>query len=200
MRFATPLLLAPLALVALSGCSSDAPDAAQEATADDARREVAATDRSPASDMPPPKTASSGDSLIRLSGAAGLAVGEPVPSTSGFTSSGSAPGSDCRLYTSPAAPGVTALVESGTVKRITRSEGANQALDEEISVGSTAAQAKAAFPGFVETPHKYAPSPAAYLTQPGEDPRLRFEIGEDGRVAAIHVGVMPQLAYVEGCS
>ena len=32
------------------------------------------------------------------------------------------------------------------------------------------------------------------------DPRLRFEIGQDDRVQAIHVGRMPQLAYVEGCA
>ena len=44
---------------------------------------------------------------------------------------------------------------------------------------------------------------AKSLTAPGAsatNPALRFEIGEDGKVSLIHVGLMPQLEYVEGCA
>ena len=57
--------------------------------------------------------------------------------------------------------------------------------------------------GFREEPHKYVDAPAKYLTAPNADsggPALRFEIGQDGKVSLIHVGLMPVLAYVEGCA
>lgn len=74
---------------------------------------------------------------------------------------------------------------------------------EGIGAGASEAQVRAAFPGFREEPHKYEDAPATYLTAPGADtggPALRFEIGQDGKVAAIHVGTMPELGYVEGCA
>jgi hypothetical protein len=52
-----------------------------------------------------------------------------------------------------------------------------------------------------EEPHEYVETPAKYLTAPnaaGGDPALRFEFGREGKVN--HVGLMPVLAYVEGCA
>jgi hypothetical protein len=51
--------------------------------------------------------------------------------------------------------------------------------------------------------HKYQDAPAKYLTAPNAasgDPAVRFEIGSGGKVSLIHVGIMPALGYVEGCS
>ena len=72
-----------------------------------------------------------------------------------------------------------------------------------VGVGSTEKDVKSWFGGFREEPHKYQDAPAKYLTAPNAasgDPAVRFEIGSDGKVSLIHVGVMPALGYVEGCS
>ena len=58
------------------------------------------------------------------------------------------------------------------------------------------------FAGFRAEPHKYEDAPAKYLTAPNAasgDVALRFEIGHDGKVSLIHVGMAPVLYYVEGC-
>ena len=72
-----------------------------------------------------------------------------------------------------------------------------------IGVGATEADVKKWFGGFREEPHKYEDAPAKYLTAPNADsgdPAVRFEIGGDGKVKLIHVGMAPVLGYVEGCS
>ena len=76
-------------------------------------------------------------------------------------------------------------------------------LIEGIGAGASEAEVKAAFPGFVETPHKYVEAPGKYLTAPNGDSgdsALRFEIGADGKVSQMHVGTAPVLGYVEACS
>ena len=129
-----------------------------------------------------------------------LVIGEPVPQGSGFAERGAQISDGCHTISSRAYPGVYAITERGEVRRITVVERSGVKLVEGIGVGSSEAELLEAFPGFRSTPHKYVEAPAAYLTQPGNDPRLRFEIGADGRVTEIHVGLMPQLGYVEGCA
>lgn len=186
--------LIPLAFVALlAACSSqeDTTVAAPDATASVAKM--------PAPTAPP--SAESGGGLLTLEGLGDLAIGKAVPAGSSFTSRADPmPGSDCNTLSSPRYPGVYALVEGGVVRRITVAGDSKVKLVEGVGVGSTEQQVLSAFPGFRSEPHKYVGGNAKYLTQPGDDPRLRFEIGEDGKVTDIHVGMNPQLSYVEGCS
>ncbi|SEJ81258.1 hypothetical protein SAMN05518849_11475 [Sphingobium sp. AP50] len=76
-------------------------------------------------------------------------------------------------------------------------------LVEGVGIGSTEDEVQKWFAGFRSEPHKYEDSPAKYLTAPNAasgDPAVRFEIGKDRKVKLIHVGMMPELGYAEGCS
>jgi len=139
---------------------------------------------------------------LSLEGLGDLRIGQPVPPGSTWFERGAQIPGNCRTVTSVDYPGVYAIVEGGKVRRITAGERSNVKLVEGIGVGATEKEAKSWFP-FPETPHKYEPAPAKYLTAPnarGGSSALRLEIGQDGKVKLIHVGTMPQLAYVEGCA
>lgn len=144
--------------------------------------------------------ASTNDKTLALEGLGDLVVGKPVPAGSSFAERGAQVNDTCRTISSSRYPGVYAIVENGQVRRITVGERSDVKLVEGIGVGTSEKDLLAAFPGFRSTAHKYVEAPAKYLDQPGNDPRLRFEIGQNGRVSLIHVGLMPQLGYVEGCS
>ena len=189
------LIASAAALALLTACSqpetAETPDAAatSEATV---TPEAAAT---------PSPTASASAETLALEGLGDLVIGKQIPDGSSFAERGAqAGGLDCRTVSSPDYPGVYAITEDGVVRRISVGSNSSVKLVEGIGPGSTEAQVMQAFPGFVSTPHKYVDAPAKYLTQPGDDPRLRFEIDADGKVSVMHVGMMPQLGYVEGCA
>lgn len=149
----------------------------------------------------PSATASGGKNVLMLEGFADLEIGKPVPASSSFKLRGAQASDTCLIYSSPDYKGTYAIVEEGSVRRVTVARDSTVKLIEGVGIGSTEKEVLAAFPGFRAAPHAYVTAGAAkYLTQPGNDPRLRFEIGEDGKVTDIHVGVKPQLLYVEGCS
>lgn len=75
------------------------------------------------------------------------------------------------------------------------SDGSEVAMAEGISAGATEAEVRTAFPDFDESPLKYIDAPGKYLTQPGTDPRLHFEIGTDETVSSIHAGALPELTW-----
>lgn len=188
----TALSLTSLAL-ALAACSQSA-DTEQPAGSSSATATSTAAPATPASSATP------SEDILTLDGFGDLVIGKPVPSGSSFKLRGAQASDSCLIYSSPAHPGVYAIVEEGTLRRVTVDRGSRVKLVEGIGVGATEKEVLAAFPGFKSDPHTYVAAPAKYLTQPGDDPRLRFEIGEDGRVTDIHVGLAPQLLYVEGCA
>lgn len=191
--------------VALAACSqaAEAPTDAEIAAEESA---AATTDDSALSATPGAPPAASGtpvsSKMLGLEGLGDLIIGAPVPSGSSFAERGAQISHTCRTIGSPDYPGVYAITEGegGPVRRITVGERSDVTLVEGVGVGATEQDVRAAFPGFRVSPHKYSDAPAKYLTQPGADPRLRFEIGEDGRVTLIHAGLMPELAYLEGCA
>jgi len=151
----------------------------------------------------PAEPASPTPNVIGLEGLGSLKIGEPVPANSDWRARGAQESDACRTISSPEYPGVTAIVEGGKVRRISAGKGSSITLVEGIGVGASEADVRKWFAGFREEPHKYEDAPAKYLTAPNAksgDPALRFEIGHDGKVSAIHVGTMPTLGYVEGCS
>ena len=141
--------------------------------------------------------------VLTFEGLGDLGLGKAVPAGSRWAERGAQASDTCRTISSPDYPGVYAIVEGGKVRRVTVGQRSNVKLVEGIGVGATETQVRADFAGFRSTPHKYQAAPAKYLTAPGAsatNPALRFEIGEDGKVSLIHVGLMPQLEYVEGCA
>lgn len=192
---------APLACLALvAGCSSPKSSAADPtASADASGTATVAPVETPG---PVPSNSTKPVSMtLKLEGLGDIEVGKPVPAGSRFAlRGGQIPDSECKTFSSPDYPGVYAIVEGGTVRRISVGGESKVKLVEGIGVGSVEKDVLAAFPGFKAEPHKYVAAPAKYLTQPGNDPRLRFEIGEDRLVSVMHVGVQPQLQYVEGCA
>lgn len=141
--------------------------------------------------------------IIGLEGLGALRIGRPVPTGAGWSERGAQTGDDCRTVSSPDYPGVYAIVTDGKVQRITVGRRSDVKLAEGIGVGASEKDVGKWFAGFHAEPHKYENAPAKYLTAPNADsgdPALRFEIGSDGRVSFIHVGMMLVLAYVEGCA
>ena len=190
------------ALAACSASDSEEPGAAATQSAAAATDDSAMADAGDPTPTAPAATPTADGRVLALEGLGDLAVGEPVPRGSGFAERGAQIDEECRTISSPDFPGVYAITEGqgGPVRRITVGRRSDVELVEGIGVGATEQAVLAAFPGFRATPHKYVTAPAKYLTQPGNDPRLRFEIGENGRVSLIHVGLMPELGYVEGCA
>lgn len=145
-------------------------------------------------------TPTAGAKTLTLEGLGGLTIGQPVPEGSSFVAGEGQIGNGCETLASPDWPGVYAIRVGGDIRRISISDSSDVTLVEGVGPGSTMEEVRAAFPGFREEPHKYTGPEGKYLTQPGDDPRLRFEIDPDGTVSIVHVGMMPELGYVEGCA
>lgn len=186
-------LFLPLAL--LAACS---PEAEEPVADENIATDIAAQPPDPAS--PEPGTVVDANTLT-LEGLGELRIGQPIPAGGGFTSRGAQiPGTTCRTLSSPDYPGVYAMTIDGELRRITVSDDSEVSLVEGIGTGATEAEVRNAFPSFKESPHKYLAAPGKYLTQPGADPRLHFEIDTDEKVSLIHVGALPELTWVEGCA
>ncbi|WP_446653030.1 hypothetical protein [Blastomonas sp.] len=188
---ATALLAIPLA-----SCSSEPAADQNDRAADTAATPRPRADAGAERSTPPADNAKT----LTLEGYGGLKIGEPVPAGSDWAARGAQVSDACLTITSPGWPGAYAIVEENRVRRITVDDESSARLIEGIGPGSTEAQVRAAFPTFRASPHKYVDAPAKYLTQPGSDARLRFEIDADGKVSFVHIGMMPTLEYVEGCA
>lgn len=196
------LIAIAAALVACSPSTADQTGTAPTAATDRATGPTAQAPSSAPASKAALTSAATGDRVLSLGGLGPLRVGEALPAGGSWAVAGDQAGDGCRAARSKAYPGVYALVEGGTVRRITVRQGSDVTLVEGLGVQSTETDVRTSFPGFRSEPHKYEDAPAKYLTAPKASEResaLRFEIGADGKVEAIHVGQMPQLAYVEGC-
>ena len=193
--------LAAVSLIAFLAACGPAPDKASEAAPT-----ATATAAAPApatAPAPASAPAAAPSKVIGLEGLGDLKIGQPVPVGGAWAERGAQTGDSCRTITSPDYPGVYAIVTDGKVQRITVGQRSDVKLVEGVGVGSPEKDVKSWFGGFREEPHKYQDAPAKYLTAPNAasgDPAVRFEIGADGKVSLIHVGLMPVLGYVEGCS
>jgi len=94
------------------------------------------------------------------------------------------------------------MFEGDRLVRITASSEASRTRTaQNVGVGSTDAEVRAAYQNVIEEPAKYSPPPAHDLivwTTP-EQSGLRFEVSEAGLVTQVHAGG-PAILYVEGCA
>jgi hypothetical protein len=197
--------LASAFVIGLAACSQGTPDQTAELERETALPgEVVPASVVPgldASGSPLPEGAVS-DKVLTLDGLGALKIGEPVPGGGTWAERGAQTSDSCRLVSSPKYAGVYAITEGGKVRRISVGERSNVRTIEGIGFGSTRAQVDNAFPGFREEPHKYVEG-GKYLTAPGatkDNAGVRFELDAAGKVTAMHVGTMPVLGYIEGCS
>ncbi len=119
----------------------------------------------------------------------------------------------CDQFRPARAPeGLLAMVEDGRLTRISLIRDSRLRSSDGFGLGTPAADIKARLGDAAHvSPHKYVEAPAEYIDHwaPGvavtanvEDPAargIRYEIGDDGRVQAIHAGG-PAIQYVEGCA
>ena len=116
-----------------------------------------------------------------------------------------AEGASCyQLFMEPrpeGARGITFLFEEGKFARYDVDVPLHVAPGD-ITVGASAMDVMAAFPGAVEEqPHKYVQGARNLIVTPadGSAARLVFQVNPEGAVSAWHIGVPPQVFYVEGC-
>ncbi|MHB9878234.1 hypothetical protein ACSMXM_01015 [Pacificimonas sp. ICDLI1SI03] len=203
----TLLLLSALVLAPLLGaCAEEAP-VPETASVEDATAEAPPPESEPAPASAPARA----DDTLSVMGWNGIQLGEAPGSAAadlGFADDGSYTDS-CRIWSAENVPGVYLIVEQfdvgpPVVARISSSGDPETSLRtaEGIMVGSTEEEVRAAYDPLGEQPHKYDPAPAKNLVwgPEGSASALRFEIGEDGRVMALHAGISPTLGYVERCS
>jgi hypothetical protein len=121
----------------------------------------------------------------------------------------------CDLFHPAQAPeGVLVMIERDRLTSIRLIDGAALRTERGFGVGDSAAAIKAAYGASAITePHKYSEPPAEYITvwsangpstnetwvQNPEARGVRYVIGNDGRVSAVHAGG-PSIQYVEGCA
>lgn len=105
---------------------------------------------------------------------------------------------DCSFFRSSRSPiGVKVMVADKKLVRIDVDSGATPTT-EGIHIGSTEAQIKAAYPDAVVTPHKYTNGHVFTVDVPGGGKAV-FET-DGAKVKRYHIGLMPQVEWVEGCS
>jgi hypothetical protein len=209
---ATPRPLALTLILALAACSpgsegsnATAPERGEPAKADAPAPPVPTQTKGKVEPAKPDEASTRpvAAEVIGLEGLGSLRIGQAPPRGGSWAERGAQTGGPCRTISSQSYPGVYAIVSDGKVQRITVSRRSDVRLAEGIGVGATERDVKKWFGGFREEPHKYEDAPAKYLTAPNAasgGPAVRFEIGRDGKVSLIHVGTMPVLGYVEGCS
>ena len=119
----------------------------------------------------------------------------------------------CDQFRPARAPeGLLVMVEDDRLTRISIHDNARLRTSDGIGIGMAAADAKTRLGNAARiSPHHYVEAPAEYIDHwvPGtaeapyvQDPAargVRYEIGGDGRVGAIHAGG-PSIQYVEGCA
>jgi hypothetical protein len=115
-----------------------------------------------------------------------------------------------QFHPARAPQGVVAMVERDRLTRLTLTPGAAVKTDRGVGPGASAAEVRAAYGATLKAePNEYVRAPGEYLTHwavsggPGyvqaADARgIRYEIGADGRVSAIHAGG-PSIQYTKGC-
>ena len=210
-RSIVPLLVA--CVVMASGCSKPEPATAPAQVVAPAPAVVAEPEPEPAPPVPTPSEqamARNDPAVINFQGFGPAKFGadqEQVRMSWGHPLEAGTPaeGASCyQLFMDPrpeGGKGITFLFEEGKFARYDVDVPLHVAPGD-LTVGATAMDVMAAFPGAVEEqPHKYVPGARNLIVTPadGSAARLVFEVNPEGTVSAWRIGVPPQVHYVEGC-
>ncbi len=134
---------------------------------------------------------------ISLEGLGDFKIGQPFDDESYEYFDNYEDGS-CVYVVSEELPGVVVIMSNGIVRLISvYDEESSVRLTEGAGLGSTETELLELFPALTKTPHFYGPG--SYLTEPGNGARRKFEMDTNAIVTAFHVGLRPELEYVEGC-
>ena len=196
LALTTVAVLAPV--LVLSACDRSKPAEKAESPAATAPAEPTPID--------PNLLTPDGIGVIRI----GQSIGE-VQALSGMSDTPIADPSGCNIFHPSRAPvGLVVMAEQGHVTRISLHEGATVKTARGFGVGSEGTAIKAAYGGgVIVQPSKYEPAPAQDLyvwakggsTQYVADPEargVRYEVGADGKVTAVHAGG-PSIQLAESC-
>jgi hypothetical protein len=116
-----------------------------------------------------------------------------------------------QFHPARAPEGMIVMLRNNVLSRITLTDDADLDTARGFGPGDSAAAVKAAYgASAIVEPHKYSAAPAEYITvwESGggagyiDDPSargVRYEIGDDGNVQAVHAGD-DTIQLVEGCS
>ena len=188
-----------VAVLALAGCKGPAEPAP---AAPEAPAAVVATE-APAADQ------------LTAEGFGAIRVGQTIAEVEQAYGAPAKPIADpngCNVFHPARAPeGVWVMTEEGRVSRVTLRDGASVTTDRALGLGAPAAAVKQAYGAAAQvSPHKYESAPSEYVTVWSGGPRseayvtdaaargLRYEVGADGKVQAIHGGG-PTIQLVESC-
>ncbi len=137
----------------------------------------------------------------------GMTLAEAATALGGELHAGGNPEPEfCEIYASEAEPGhggVRYMAQQGRITRISDFGGREPPVRtaQNVGVGSTDAEVRAAYANLIEEPDKYDPPPAHTLTAwtvPNES-GIRFQVNEAGVVTTVHAGD-ESILLVEGCS
>jgi hypothetical protein len=196
------------AAFALAACTNDTP------VADEEPGDEIAPPAAPAPvPVAPPVAPVAGDpaTAITFAGAGGVAFGSAPESLGaswpgGVAGDAPAAGSTCHfLYAQPKPAdsfGVAFMVEGDRLVRVDV-DAPDRAAPGGGHVGMAADQVRALYAGRIEEqPHKYVDGAKMLVVSPpdGGAARLVFETDAAGTVTSWHIGMPPQVHYVEGCS
>ena len=162
----------------------------------------------------PAESVSADPDLLTAEGIGPIRVGQTigeVQAMSGASDTPIASPDACNIFHPSRAPaGVFVMTEMGRVSRVTLRDGSTARTDKGFGVGADASAIKSTYGGgVIVQPAKYDPAPAqdlfvwarggstSYVTDP--DARgVRFEVGTDGKVKAVHAGG-PSIQLAESC-
>lgn len=102
---------------------------------------------------------------------------------------------NCRLYRDPGLPGVEIMTDGEVVTRVSVRSPSTIITGAGVHVGASEADIRAVYPEL----RRGSGAGDLYTAGRGDD-GLRFEIGRDGNVAAMHGGGEPALSQSEGCA
>ncbi|GAB3379372.1 hypothetical protein [Lysobacter fragariae] len=207
-----PWLLAMTVLFAVAGCRDreqaavDAPTEAPAAPVDDADQDVppATAPATSVADAPRSQGGTpehgtpgyAGFGSARFGGSADdvrAAWGEPMVGGPGD------PAGCYYLYPQPKADTrIAFMIENARFARLDVDAEGQQAPGGG-AVGMAIEEIRKLYPGSAEYPHKYVEGGKTLRHRDASGSVVVFEVGPEGKVTAWHVGVPPQVDYVEGC-
>lgn len=192
-------------LLALAAAACGTQPAGNQAASNSLINAQSAPTPAPAIPADPPRPGTPpAATVLTLAGLGDIVIGAPPRMTGpgALTEDHVQLSAECRTLSSPGHRDVYVMTDGKVVTRITLMRDTKVRTDKGIGPGASEAEVRAAYAPLAERPHEYVDAPAKNLVwgAEGGKPGLRFEIGNDGRVTAVHAGVQPMLGYSEGCA